>query len=150
MREGDIFKWRYKDTSGMSAPYHCKSQIAILHDGHLRDTYWTDYKTKFIVDPDKCQLEFIANQDDLEPLSKHNRKYFNTKDIVDISHSNSYSENLYVRKGSKPCKQTIKKHIREEIDQLEIELEHAKGRIRLLTEKFQEIEDSDDLTDIWF
>lgn len=120
MKEGDIFHWQYlTDTSSMD--YWCCSRIGIVKsDGWLHDTYWGSQDNRKFAIKDigvKISVDFIANINDLEPVSRGTFVFYDTKDIVDISHSNSHCDDgCYLRKGAKKSLEKMKKLLRLQIE----------------------------------
>lgn len=104
LREGDVYRWSYVE-DGDDRPwgrYHCKSQIGIVSDGRLRDTYWHSGSdiTFGSDDLSRIKLTFLGNLNDLEKCDESNRDYYDDADIVNLNHPNSTKGNFYIRKGA--------------------------------------------------
>lgn len=108
LKDGDIYRWSYVDVKqpGSWGDYHCCSQIALVENNRLYDTYWSyGFKTNggsgrsFGVDDlPRLKLRFLANVSDLEEAKKYESEYYDDSDIVDLTHSNG--GDFYLRKGA--------------------------------------------------
>jgi hypothetical protein len=134
-REGDIVFWSYSETYFASlkgySPYHCRSQIAVFNGKRFVDTFWSH--DNFSFGPEKIGqdivVEYVGNFDSLDKRS--NRidyliQYYDSKDIVNLNHSNNTSGNLYLRKGAKRCLKTMKECLSGKIASAEREIEYKK------------------------
>lgn len=106
LREGDVYRWRYIEGDDGGRPwgrYHCKSQIGIVSNGRLVDTYWcSGSDVKFGADDlHHLKLTFLGNLNDLEKRNEGDRDYYDDADIVNLNHPNSTRGNFYIRKGAK-------------------------------------------------
>jgi len=95
LKDGQIYRWRYRDEDGRS--YWCKSRIAIVKNGELFDTYWSDYSTP--VRADEVVLTFIGDRS-WPAIRPHQVPYYDGSDIADTRHSNSMSAAIYLRPGA--------------------------------------------------
>ena len=131
-KDGAIFKWRYKDDKQHmdSYAYWAKSQIAIFKDGWLEDTWSSSQGSKWVeVDAKRLlKLRFVANLNDLDNISKSDARYFNEKDITNLTHSNSYGSQIYVKKGAVRCLKTTCKLAEKYLADMAHEEEWAKRR----------------------
>lgn len=160
MKDGDVFFWshkgedKYGNNSGTA--YWCMDQQCVYRNGKLMDTYnYTPYRnedqmfdygglrsefTKY-VDPDKADLEYICNVDDLEPLGKYDDDRFDYEPdvIFDMSYHSGYKKLVCKIKGSKksPVRQAEK--IQFEIDTYRRTIQNMKRDIRQLVEKKESI-----------
>jgi hypothetical protein len=159
MRTGDIYRWRYKDEKpehlGAYKRYHCKSQIAIAKDGVLIDTYWGGSygdSTHWSFTDAEAQLdqEYLGNFDELDKVEEYNRVYYDDKDIVDISHSNtSLRGNFYVRKGAKRSAGKMEKVLLERIETKEREVKFAQDSLARARQQLADLDDGKPLDEIW-
>lgn len=112
-KDGAIFKWRYQDVERhrQDLAYWAVSQIAILKDGWIEDTWSSSQpRTWLLADAQRLlKLNFVANLNDLEKTTPSNARYFNRVDIIDISHANSFGSQIYLKKGAEKCAETIHK-----------------------------------------
>ena len=127
-REGDVFRWHYRETPdlGWGDPYWCCSRIArVTANGDLVDTYWNnDSGRRFTREEANAnlKLKFIANLNDLEEVSWAKEMY-HPDDVVDLSHPNSWG-GVYIRKGAQECLQT-------QLELAEKELARAEGVVEV-------------------
>ena len=158
LREGDIYRWNWIDWERST---HCCSPFAVVRNGRLLDMFWMfDPKDQMhsqdtrTLDPGGVSLKFLANIQDIEPVSSYDFHDYRREDIVDLRHSNnSNAANIYRRKGSKPDLATIRANIVERITDAEREIESQKWRIeceqRLLAAHDAEQERDHLLDDPW-
>lgn len=121
LREGDIYRWHYRDVKkdGGIYGYHCCSRIGVVERGCLRDTYWGacgDSKTFDLADLAKLELERIGNFSDLEKVPEYQADYYDDADIVDLNHSNRSTGNFYLRKGAKRSQSKMLAVARERLE----------------------------------
>ena len=115
IKDGDIFRWRYKDEKpehlGPYKRYHCKSQIAIADGGHLRDTFWNSRGEGFLCPYDEAErtleLTHIGNLSELENRPEYEAASYADADCLDLNHSNSSKGNFYVRKGAERSREKM-------------------------------------------
>lgn len=107
LREGDIFRWSYRDpnTDNRSyGSYHCCSRIAVVKNGRLLDTYWScasDGRSFGAEDLPKLELTRVGNFAELDHAKEYQADYYDDADIVNLNHANSTRDNFYLRKGAK-------------------------------------------------
>lgn len=137
MNEGDIFRWSYRAPKD-HMPYHCRSRIAIFHNGLLTDTYWgTPYDNESWDIPAaraNLDLEFIANLNDLEKIPEWNEVYYGPTDFVNLNHANSSRGNAFVRKGAKRSAEKM-------LQVVHYNIERARSRIASLTRDINNLEE---------
>lgn len=151
MRKNDVFRWSYKNTGSMYMPYHCKSQICIAkqrEDGYmyLEDTYWGSHSSNLRFSlkeaEESLELKFLGNLDDFEEKSEMETCYFSSKDIMDLSHSNSRKQ-IYIRKGAKKNLNKMRKVIEANIEEYRKQAENALWSANKLREDLKNLtEDS--------
>lgn len=110
LSEGDIYRWSYAEPGDDRTwgRYHCKSQIAVVSGGRLRDTYWqvggsfgSDSCSFGSEDFHRLNLTFLGNLNDLEKRNEADAAYYDSDDVVNLNHANSSKNNFYIRKGAK-------------------------------------------------
>lgn len=153
MKKGDIFSWRYKDSAkrGQFA-YWCKSQIAEYDGSYLYDTFWgNDHTEKSWLPnyPDDIELTFIANREDLIPLREYDKMYYDEKDVVDLTHSNSFGNQIFLRKGAKRSRSAMLQHLTDKMDKAHHEIKMAEQTLREASGKISCIEAGANLEEIW-
>lgn len=135
-KKDDIVFWSYSEAKLLSlkgySPYHCRSQIAIFNGEKFVDTFWHGGEN-FSFGPEKIGsdivIEYVGNFADLDKQNSRLeclRRYYDSKDIVNLNHSNNTSGNLYLRKGAERCLETMKKFLSGKIQSRERELEYSK------------------------
>jgi len=115
MRDGDYYKWGYKELpQNVHDPYWCKSRIALARNGVLVDTYWGsggDGARWTFEDAQRLlDLKFVANLDELAEIPPNWAWTYHPDDVVDLTHPNRGT--CYIRKGAEP-------HIPAQIEKLE-------------------------------
>ncbi len=135
-KKDDIVFWSYSEAKLFSlkgySPYHCRSQIAVFNGERFVDTFWYGGEN-FSFGPEEIGsnivVEYVGNFADLDKQNsrlEYLRQYYDSKDIVNLNHSNNTSGNLYLRKGAKRCLETMKKFLSGKIQSRERELEYLK------------------------
>jgi hypothetical protein len=136
--DGDIFRWRYKDEKPEHlreyGRYHCKSLIAVAQKGWLVDTFWSSptdgsWLATYADAPGKLELSKLGNFADLEKRDDYHRFYYDDADVVDLSHSNSSRDNLYIRKGAVRSREKMRAVMLERIETAKRELQSAQWRL---------------------
>ena len=68
MREGDIYRWRYKPEIeekrgglGGFGAYHCKSCTAVFDGKYLIDTFWGQRSTENAVAHERVVITLVGN-----------------------------------------------------------------------------------------
>lgn len=133
MNDGDIYFWRYRDDVKLSSePYHCKSRKAIVIDGRLIDTFWSNSSYGTVLDPDHVILDFKGNKNDLRQIREWEAKYYDQDDVVDMRHSNSMRAEIYVKKGAIRSRDALLEQIAEMRRAAESDIRYAQYRLERL------------------
>lgn len=133
-KEGDIFRWRYIDEpdrtkrDGWTNTYWCKSQMAVVRNGRLEDTYWYSGSDNSRLDPAKVVLTFLGNPADMKQISSGEKVYYKPEDVVDMGHPNASGAPVYVKAERDP--ETMKAYYRECRERFEREERMARDRIK--------------------
>ena len=132
MLEGDVYDWRWADDAkhadcGPYRSYHCFSRIAVVKDGLLCDTFWLPPGTK--LSPDAVVLTLLGNLNDMTEIRESDARYYHSKDIVDMRHSNNSRASVYLKSGAEKDRDTMLEYIRRERDQAESEACFAASKI---------------------
>lgn len=159
MKKGDIFRWSYTpeeiekraDSLISGTLYWCCSNIAIFNGEHLVDTYWNDdnHSKRWTEQQahEKLVLQFIANMNELEPITYH-IKYYEPCNIVDLTHSNSYHRQVFLKRGATKDRETMLTYVNTMRLTAIQNLKCAKQDITWYEEKMKEIESTNDLSNI--
>ena len=136
MEDGDIFFWRWKNPENRS--YHCRSRMALVKDGVLRDTFWSG--TEGALRLDDIKIEYQGNSHEMSEISEHTIPYYRSEDIVDMRHGNSSMAPVYLRAGAGRDYETMRAHARYLIERSEGEIRMAKHRIERLNDELAMID----------
>ena len=156
IKDGDVFKWKYKDDAGYRAKhsgsgtaYWCLDQqcFATKRSGvlHLIDTYWTDYGAEYLghgtsyVCPDNVDLEFVCNLKDIEFIEKWEVEDYDA--VYNLSRQKDCYKKYAIDKGDQPSKAAILKKITAERDQLVSDVDHNQWRIKMLNAQIEEMQE---------
>lgn len=148
IKDGDIYRWRYKDEKpddlGPWLRYHCKSQIAIANNGRLTDTFWfsnSEYSASWKYDevPERLVLNFLGNLGDLDHKPEYMFEYYDEADCVDLNHSNSSKGNFYILKGAKRSEAKMREIINQKIKEEMGKIRCAQSHIECLEKSLSDI-----------
>ena len=101
MKEGDIFRWSWKNEKGrgFGFPYHCQSQIAVVgENGVPYDTYWSDQSRS--LNPEHIETKYLGNANEMSKIGAQEVDYYRPEDVVDTRHSNAISAPIYLKAGA--------------------------------------------------
>lgn len=161
MREGDIYKWKWKPELGRNdwgafGSYHCKSRTAIVHDGCLLDTYWMNFGSSFkqqgwaesragahSVCFDTVDLTLIANLEDLEEIHHGEEAYYARQAIVDLRHENCSSAPIYKRKGTQRCAAVMARLLNDKIEGCENQIRSAERDLQTYQKQLDDVSSGD-------
>lgn len=139
MKHLDIYYWSYKDSKKQdSNDYRCTTQIGIVINNKLIDTYWDwpldrefsdGRKWALDVAEEKLNLKFIANLNDLELLTDNPDWY---DDVIDLTHRNTSQNLKFIRKGQKRSYTAQTNDIQNRISELERDIEYKTTQIKSL------------------
>lgn len=138
-RDGDVFRWSYKDHvkvlgDDCGLRYHCKSCIAIFHDGFLGDTFWG--RDRRALNLDSVDLTFVANLNDFESRPYADLSEYERSDTMDLRHSNCSSRSLkFVKIGAEKSRALVLKNAQEALVKAQIEHASAYRSVRWAREK---------------
>ena len=132
LKEGNIYFWSYKELWEGGDPYWCKSRIAIVKNGRLKDTYSGGGHNDTTLDLDEVDLEYQGNLDDLVNIPKHQIKYYRKEDIVNLTHANSYGSQIYLKKGAQKDVDAIRSELNGRRNEANREISHAVSRLEYL------------------
>lgn len=153
IKDGDVFRWYYKDDSAYRAKcpngtaYWCMDNqcFATIRDDvtYLVDTYWAHYGCEYIgnevkiVDPGRVDLEFICNLNEIEWISEY---YIQDYDkVYNLSRQSRCYKHYAIDKAAQPSKAAILKKITAERNQLVRDVDHNQWRIKMLNEQIEDM-----------
>jgi hypothetical protein len=152
----DIYRWHYtsekfNEVKKWGEPYWAVSRFCIVKKSHttgelyLEDTFWSsENKTFYLNELNDIQLEYLGNFEELNKFTqgKHSLPYYNPSDIVDISHSNSFQDQIYIKKDAKRSLAHTRAHLEHKENELlnkvvwaQRELEQARELLKNLNEE---------------
>lgn len=145
MKNQDVFRWYYKDTSDKFEPYHCKARIAIFNGEVLYDIFWGKQPhNNHWFNAENCEelieIEYLGNLLDFEPANKSDRAMYNDVDFMDLNHGNSSSGNYYLRKGAVKSKDKMVKIIKRNAAKLKSDYKSAKRAYEWELDKLSNID----------
>lgn len=114
--DGQVYRWRWADPAkdADSAPYrsyHCKSQIAVVKNGMLIDTFWSFGGTdNSVLRPEDVVLTLVADES-WPLLSPYEVRYYDATDYADTRHSNNSHAPIYKRPGAERSREAIAQEI---------------------------------------
>lgn len=148
LREGDVYRWRYLEpgNDGSWGRYHCRSCIAIVHNGRLYDTFWqigdsfSDGKSFAADDLSDLELTRLGNLAELDKAPEYQADYYDDADIVNLNHSNSPKGNFYLRKGAKRSRDKMEAVARQRFAEAESDFHTARRRMEEIGKIIDRIE----------
>lgn len=153
LREGDIYFWRWSDAQlenrlkynngSYSLVYWCKSQIAIVRDGLLIDTYWSDRSSERAIDPNHVVLTYQGNESELKKIPDYEIPYYEPTDVVDMRHSNGSREPVYVKPNAQRSKDRILEHLGALRNETESEISYRIRKLERLAVAIERVSKGD-------
>lgn len=138
MRDGDIYRWRYKPEiekanggRGEWGAYHCKSQMAVVHGGLLIDTFWGDMSSDSAVDPDRVEITLLGNKNDMRELNDQ-EDFYDPDDLIIMRHSNNSRAKTLVKPDATRSPDMIRKVLNQKRGDAERELMSAARELERL------------------
>jgi len=137
--DGQIYRWRWIDDARHQdgqhpwGTYHCRSQIAVVKNGRLVDTYWFDGGTDSVLDPSKVKLTFFADER-WPQISEWQVPYYDSADVRDTRHPNNSRAPIYLRIGAQRSAARILEEIEYRESKAHSAIRSAKSSLELLAE----------------
>lgn len=156
IKEGDVYKWCYKNDSEYRAKspngtaYWCLDQqcVAINRDDciYLVDTYWCGLEPRLIgqndtvLDPEKVDLEFICNTNDV--IGLHSWEIGDYDVVYNLSYQKGYHKEYATdaeayKKG--PSKAAVLKKLEGQLQRAHEDLRSAEWTITRINEQIEEM-----------
>ena len=149
MKHLDIYRWSYKNPKDHNSNnYWCTTQIGVVVEDNLIDTYWgwpperqfsEGRKWSLEVAQKKLDLEFVANLVDLEILDDLGKFY---DDVIDLTHSNTTQNLKFIRKGQQRSIPVMIKYYEEEIINLKSDIQYKMYKLNNVEQKLLELQKS--------
>ncbi|MCP4986749.1 MAG: hypothetical protein GY928_12060 [Colwellia sp.] len=142
MKENNIYSWRWKDEArhsnrGSFGNYHCYSQIAVVKNGRLYDTYWSDQSKEIF--KKKVILTFLGNSEEMTKLQEWKVNYYRKSDIVDMRHANDTRGIIYLKKGAKKDAEVMLEYVEYKIKNSEDNIRSETRNVEWYTEMKDQI-----------
>lgn len=152
VRDGDIFKWSYKDhkeylKNNRSTAYWCLDQqcFATERSGviYLIDTYWTDYNSEYLgsetsyVDPERVELEFVCNLKDIDFIEKWKIEDYDK--VYNLSRQKNSYKKYAIDKGAQPSKAAILKKLESQLEKAYSDQRSAELSIEWIIQQIEEL-----------
>lgn len=155
IRDGDVFRWQYKDDEayrakhiGSGTAYWCLDQqcFATERSGviYLIDTYWTDYGAEYLgsetsyVNPDKVDLEFLCNLKHIEFINEYDVQDYDK--VYNLNRQKNCYKKYAIDKGAQASKAAILKKLMNERENLIRERTYSDWRLTQLEKEIKELE----------
>lgn len=145
LREGDIYRWSYREPSDdrQYGRYHCCSQIAVVKNGRLCDTYWSfgsDGRSFGVGELERLNLTRLGNFAELIKAPAWQADYYDVADIVNLNHSNSSNDNFYLRVGAVRSAKKMLESAQRKLERLQSDKRTAEWGIKRITAAIAQIE----------
>ena len=139
LKDGQIYRWRWADDKrdsdrGQYRSYHCRSQIAIVQDGMLIDTYWTYLSSEHSLNIGDVQIALVADTS-WPTINKWDLPYYDDSDVIDTRHPNSGNAPIYLKPGATRSKQAIIDAIDYRVQQAEQNIQSSQYDLERLAQK---------------
>ncbi len=144
LREGDIYFWHWSDAErekrlkynngSYQLTYWCMSQKAIVRNGRLIDTYWSDMSSERAVDPQRVVLDYKGNEATLKKISPWEADYYEPEDVVDMRHANSSRDVVYVKPSAERSKDRMIELLKYQRERCESAIRSANWNIEKIDE----------------
>ena len=149
MRDGDVFKWRFKDHEGYlkrnpSTAYWCMDNQCVYREGKgLIDTYWTgldgnsypDY-VKY-VNEESAILEFVCNLNEVEFIWEGDKDEYDN--VYNLSHHKGMRKVYAVDRGVGKSKNAILAKKEQELADVNAEIEYLQRKVLCITREVNEL-----------
>lgn len=157
MKDGDVYRWSYTaafaaKAGGWGLAHWCKSQIAIVHDGRLLDTFWMghggkrrgSYGPKYnegrAIGAENIELHFLANINYLIEIYPEDKRFYAPSDVVDLRHSNNSNAPVMVKKSAERSREVTRDLLLREIDKAASEVNAAAIRKERLEQELRALD----------
>jgi hypothetical protein len=99
LEEGQTYRWWWKEEPTGQWTYWCKSNLAIVKNGRLYDTYWSSPSNEHELNPSKVNLTLLCDST-WTPIQPYHKPYYKAEDVVDTRHANNSSAPVWLRPGA--------------------------------------------------
>ena len=149
MREGDVYRWYYKNDEEYrknhqmsGTAYWCLDNQCVVKGGKLYDTYWCRKLKDFgsdcrVLHQDEIDLDFICNLNDVDFIHKGEKDDYDK--VYNLSYQKGCRELFAVGKGVGKSKTAIKTKLLKEIGKAEDEIRYLKHTIEYNRKQIEEL-----------
>ena len=147
MKEGDVYRWYYKDDEeyrkrNPSTAYWCMDNQCVVKDGKLYDTYWCFGLKAFgpnckVLDVDKVDLEFVCNLDEVKFIPRLEADEYD--EYYNLSYMNGCKSCYAVDKGVTKSNEAIKRKILKKILDNKDEIAYLQREIERQEKQLEEL-----------
>lgn len=150
MKEGDVFRWYYKNDTeyrascGGGTAYWCMDNQAIVRSGELVDTYWDGVdlnrlssNSKFL-DLDKVDLKFVCNVNDVKFIEKWQTEDYDT--VYNLSHQKGSYKCYAVDRDATVSNKALRAKYQRELEKAESDKRCAEWDIERYTKLLSELQ----------
>lgn len=152
MRDGDVYSWRER---GVERRSRLRTNVAIVVDGRLYDTYWMHHGSSFspgsggrgygprhhgeaCLDTDRIETTLLGNIYEMEEIPPWSARDYRPEDVLDLRHPNNSDAPVYRRSDARPDDGVILERIRDEQRSLMDEISYLRRRLaRLESEELE-------------
>lgn len=163
MKAGDVYRFVWKPDPGnehRDRNWCFDGQlIAVPCNGSLilADTYWRfgelngDTGKTFTLERavEAGDLRFVCNLNDLEPAQPHETRYYDEKDLYDLSYQHRCYPKLMKRKGAKRSREAMYRALAQDRKEAEEALRAAVHKLEWIARTRQVVEDASDLEKVY-
>lgn len=135
LKEGDVYKWYYKNDAeyrrnNSSTAYWCMDNRCVVKNGELVDTYWEGVNSLLrtssnstILDPEKVDLEFICNLNDIEFIKEYQIEDYDK--IYNLSHQKGCYKVFAIDKDAEVSNKALRTKYSKLLEQAEYQKRSA-------------------------
>jgi hypothetical protein len=149
MKEGDVYKWYYKNDAeyrrnNSSTAYWCMDNRCIVRNGELVDTYWDGVDLNRLssnssyLNPDKVDLEFICNVNDLEFIKEYQIEDYDK--VYNLSYQKGCYKLFAIDKGAKVSNKALHAKYARLLEEAQYQKRSAEWDIERYTKLIEELE----------
>lgn len=151
MKDGDVFRWYFKNDTEYRAKHACSgtaywcldNQCVYWEGVGLVDTYWTGLSGKYlsssatILNEEEIGLEFVCNLNEVEFIHKSDADEYDK--VYDLSRQKGCYPLFAVDKGACKSKKAILTKKERELANVKSEIEYLQRKVVWLTEEIAEV-----------
>lgn len=149
LQPNGVYFWHYKNPPE-HMPYHCRSCKARVVNGELYDTFWGDYVgDRSPLRLDEILVLYKGDEKTMQPITKDQIPFYLPEDVVDMRHSNSTLEKIYVKAGANRNKEAMLDYFRGILREKRREIEYRVRDIERIAVTISRI-DAGEINEPWY